>query len=172
MKGRHIFPMAAAWLRNLILLQLCLLACSAAVAQSLDQEIEAEAQKLLPTFFTKCGDDYFSKQTFRGNPDTYIIGQYKELTTRVTSYPLTKADPLNGIEWKGIIHFTATVKREFAHGPMFSQFLSTHKPDVWSEWREMGILAALGIPVERKNGRITMNRPTDRTSMDCATIPP
>jgi hypothetical protein len=120
MKGRHIFPIAAAWLRNLILLQLCPLACLAAVAQSLDQEIEAEAHKLLPALFTKCGEDYFSKQTFRDNPDTYIIGQFKELTTRVTPYPLTKVDPLNGIEWKGIIHFTATVMREFAHGRMFS----------------------------------------------------
>jgi hypothetical protein len=118
------------------------------------------------------GYDYFSKQTFRGNPDTYIIGQFKELTTRVTPYPLTKVDPLNGIEWKGIIHFTATVMREFAHGRMFSQMLSTHKPDVWSEWRESGILAVLGIPVEKKNGRIDMKRSTERTSMDCATIPP
>jgi len=89
MKLMRRFPIAISLLCSFILLQLCPLACFATGA---DQEIEAEAQKLLPTYFTKCGDDYFSKQTFQGNPDTYIIGQYKELTTRVVSQPLSKAD--------------------------------------------------------------------------------
>jgi hypothetical protein len=173
MKSVRKFPMVAALLCTLALLQLSLLACSIAVAQSPEQEMEAEARKLLPTFFTKCGDDYFSKQTFQGNPDTYIIGQYKELTPRVTSYSLSKADLLNGIEWKGIIHFTASVTREFAHGKIFSGTLGIHKPDVWSEWKDMGIMAAHAIPVEKKNGRITANQRglMERASIDCTSIP-
>jgi hypothetical protein len=173
MRSVHRFRMTASFLLSLILLQLCPLACMVAAAQSPEQEMEAEARRLLPTFFTKCGDDYFSKQTFRGNPNTYIIGQYKELTPRVISHPLSKADPLNGIEWKGIIQFTASVMREFAHGKMFSQVLSTHKPDVWSEWKESGMMAVHALPIEKKNGRITTDQrgPMERASIDCAAIP-
>lgn len=173
MRSVRRFRMATPFLLSLILLQLCPLASRATAARSAEQEMEAEARKLLPTFFTKCGDDYFSKQTFRGNPDAYIIGQYKELTPRVTSHSLSKADPLNGIEWKGVIHFTASVMREFAHGKMFAQFLSTHKPDVWGEWKELGIIAAHAVPIVKKNGRITADQrgPFERVSIDCAAIP-
>jgi hypothetical protein len=169
MRSVRRFRMAASFLLSLILLQLCPLA----VAQSPEQEMEAEARRLLPTFFTKCGDDYFSKQTFRGNPDTYIIGQYKDLTPRIISHSLSKADPLNGIEWKGVIQFTASVMREFAHGKTFSGVLSTHKPDVWSEWKESGGLAVHAIPIEKKNGRITTDQrgPMERTSIDCGAVP-
>jgi hypothetical protein len=173
MKSMERFHKVNALLCRLMLPQLYLLACLAAAAQSPEQEMEAEAYRLLPTFFTKCGDDYFSKQTFRGNPNTYIIGQYKELTPRVISHPLSKADPLNGIEWKGTIQFTASVMREFAHGKTFSGLLSTHKPDVWGEWKELGIMAAYAFPIEKKNGRITADQrgPMERASIDCAAIP-
>jgi hypothetical protein len=79
----------------------------------------------------------------------------------------------HGIEWKGIVQFTASVMREFAHGKMFSQFMSTHKPDVWGEWKELGIMAAHAVPIEKKNGRITADQrgPFERASIDCAAIP-
>jgi hypothetical protein len=170
MKSLRRFPIAISLFCSLILLQLSPRVCFAA---EIDQEIEAEAQKLLPTYFTKCGDDYFSKQTFEGNPDTYIIGQYKELTTRIISHSLSQADSLNGIEWKGIIQFTATVMREFVHGKMFEDILSRRKPDVWSEWEQASMLAVNAVPTEKKNGRIIMNQRMSkgRASIDCAAIP-
>jgi hypothetical protein len=149
MKSLRRFPIAISLFCSLILLQLFPRAC---FGTGVDQEIEAEAQNLLSTYFTKCGDDYFSKQTFQGNPDAYIIGQYKELATRVMSHPLSQADLLNGIEWKGIVQFTATVMREFAHGKMFGEMLSLLKPDVWSEWKGPGLLAVLVFPPRRKMG--------------------
>jgi hypothetical protein len=43
--------------------------------------MEAEAKKLLPTLFSKCGEDYFSKRTFKYKSGTaYATGQYKGLT--------------------------------------------------------------------------------------------
>ena len=68
--------------RMALFLQLCLAA--AVAAQTPEQEMEAEARRLLPTFFTKCGDDYFSKQTFRGNPDAYMEGYYPVYCLRHT----------------------------------------------------------------------------------------
>jgi hypothetical protein len=67
-------------LKALVLLLSCLLASIAAAATP-EQEMEAEAKKLIPTLFSKCGDDYFSKQTFKhraGLP--YVIRQYKDVT--------------------------------------------------------------------------------------------
>ena len=85
-------------LKALVLLLSCSLAGIAAAATP-EQEMEAEAKKLLPTLFSKCGDDYFSKRTFNYKTGTaYIIGQYKELTPQVKSNPLNKTDPLNGVE--------------------------------------------------------------------------
>lgn len=173
MKPVRRFHRAKIFLCRLMILQLCLLDCLHAAAQSPDQEIGTEAQRLLPTLFTKCGDDYFSKQTFRGNPDSYIIAQFKELSPRIISHPLSKADSLNDIEWKATIQFTASVMREFAHGKTFSGALSTHKRDVWNEWKDVGLFPIHAVPIEKKNGRITIDKrfPTERTSMDCAAIP-
>ena len=83
--------------RIALLLQLCLLA-GAAVTQSPEQEIEAEAQKLLPTLFSQYGDDYFSKRMFKHKSGTaYVKGQYKGVTARVTSQMVTKRDAAHGV---------------------------------------------------------------------------
>jgi hypothetical protein len=45
--------------RITLFLQLCLLA-SVVAAATPEQEMDAEAKKLFPTLFNKCGEDYFS----------------------------------------------------------------------------------------------------------------
>jgi hypothetical protein len=47
-----------------------LLVAGIAAAASPEQEIETEAQKLLPTLFSKCGEDHFSKRTFKRKTST------------------------------------------------------------------------------------------------------
>jgi hypothetical protein len=112
MNSARSFPLIS--LRRLVLLPLCLLACSTAAAQSPEQEMEAEAKKLLPTLFTKCGDDYFSKRTFQYRSGVaWVIGQYKGVAALVKSQTLSKTDQLNGVQWKGNIRFTAAAAREF-----------------------------------------------------------
>jgi hypothetical protein len=49
--------------RIALFVQLCF--AVAAAAQSPQQEMEAEAQKLMPKLFSKCGEDYYSKRTFK-----------------------------------------------------------------------------------------------------------
>jgi hypothetical protein len=64
----------------LVLLQFLFLA-GVAAAQPPEQKMEAETKKLLPTLFSKCGEDYFSKRTFKYKSGTaYATGQYKGLT--------------------------------------------------------------------------------------------
>ncbi len=122
-------------LKALMLLQLCLLAGIAAAATP-EQEMEAEAKKLIPTLFSKCGDDYFSKQTFKhraGMP--YVVRQYKGLTPIVKTHALTKKDHQKNVEWKGHIRFSATKGREFARGEQFVLGgRRAQAPDTWTEW--------------------------------------
>ena len=62
--------------------------------------MQAEAQKLLPTLFSKCGEDYFSKRTFQYRTGTaYVIGQYKGVAPVVKSQPLITRNSQNGVEW-------------------------------------------------------------------------
>jgi hypothetical protein len=103
---------ARIFLLSIALLQLC----SPVAAATPEQEIEAEAKKLLSTLFSKCGEDHFSKRTFKRKVSSaWIVGQYKDLAVRSRPIALSKADSLNGIQWKGSIHFTASAGRVFPH---------------------------------------------------------
>jgi hypothetical protein len=161
--------------RIALLLQLCLLAGIAA-AQSPEQEMAAEAKKLLDTLFTKGGEHHFSKRIliFKYKTRTaYVIGQYKKLVAHAKLYPLSKADPLNGIEWKAVVQFTASVGREFPHGEQFvKRGLNPKKLDVWSEWKEPQ-LGPYAYPIEKKNGVITIKRrpPMEITGINCNEAP-
>jgi hypothetical protein len=65
-----------------------------------------------------------------------VISQYKELAAGVKSYPLSKPDALNGIQWNGVIQFTASAARDFPHGELFVKHgLNPRQLDVWSEWK-------------------------------------
>jgi hypothetical protein len=172
MKSVRRFPVAL--LRRLVLLPLCLLACSTAAAQSPEQEMEAEAKKLLPTLFTKSGEDYFSKRTFKYRSGVaYVIGQYKGVTARVQSQLVTRRDSQNGVQWKGNIRFTASTGREFPHGMQFvERGLNPQKLDPWSDWKPPNLAAYLFL-VEKRNGVISVKRrtPVEIAGMECATIP-
>jgi hypothetical protein len=124
-----------------LFLQLCLVAAVAA-AQSPEQELQAEAQKLLTSMFTKCGDDYFSKQGFDITyGDAYVIGQYKDLTPHAQIKPPTQFDALNKIQWLGVIRFTASRIRSFVHGPALvrRKRVPADRIDTWGEWRKTSL---------------------------------
>jgi hypothetical protein len=159
--------------RIALLLQLCLLAGIAA-AQSPEQEMAAEAKKLLDTLFTKGGEHHFPKRIFTYKTGTaYVIGQYKELVAHAKLSPLSKADPLNGIEWKAVVQLTAAVGRECPHGePFVKRGLHPKKLDVWSE-RKGPQLGPYAYPLEKKNGVITIKRrpPMELTGINCNEAP-
>ena len=142
----------------------------ASFAGEAEQEMEAEAQKLLPQLFTKCGEDYFSKYP-AFNPlilgtkeKTYVIQQFKDLTVQAVPQPLSRADSLNGIEWKAVAQFNAPVMREF------KEMAGKPPKFAWSEWKET--LSGLSVSLEKKQGRITINKGLSEIStIECTAIP-
>jgi hypothetical protein len=108
--------------RIALLLQLCLVACVAA-AQSPEQEMEAKAREIFPLLFSKCGEDYYSKRTFKYRSGiAWVIGHYKGVTPVVKKQQsLTRKDKADGVEWRGNIRFDASAAREYLHGMQFAQ---------------------------------------------------
>jgi hypothetical protein len=160
--------------RMFLLLHLCLAACVAA-AQSPEQERHAEAKKLFPTLFSKCGEDYFSKRTFKYRSGiAWVIGQYREVVPRVKKQSLTRRDTAAGIEWKGNIRFEASAAREYPHGMQFPERGPNpqNKNDAWSNWKPPN-LAAYMFLVEKKNGVISLKRrtPQELTAINCSEVP-
>ena len=160
--------------RIAVFLQLCLLAAIAA-AQTPEQEIEAEAKKLFSTLFSKCGEDYFSKRTFRRKVSTaWVIGQYKDLAVQSRPVALSKADSLNGIQWKGSITFTASAGRVFPHAtdvPKYSKEARTL--DVWSEWKGPDLNSYAYYTITKRNGVVDITRkpPMEIAPVKCNEIP-
>jgi hypothetical protein len=133
------------------------------------------AESRVPTLFSKCGEDYYSKRTFphRGRP-AYVIGQFRGLSTRTTRQTVHPRDANKGVEWKGTLQFTATTSREFTHG-MEPQGQSRKPPelDTWSRWHPAN-LTTYFFMFERRNGVINIKRrtPAGITPVPGGEVPP
>jgi hypothetical protein len=105
-----------------LLLQLCLAAGIAAAATP-KQELQEEARRLLPMLFSKCGEDYYSKKTFKYRSGiAWIIGHYTGLKPAVTrQHTLTRKAISEGVEWQDTIKFEASKAREDPHGMQFAE---------------------------------------------------
>lgn len=70
------------------------------------------AEELLAQRITKCGNSHYTKDL---DPGGYPLGLYefKGLSIQITASPLTEADKLNGIEWKGTVILVAKASRAF-----------------------------------------------------------
>ena len=70
------------------------------------------AEALLAQKITKCGNSHYTKDL---DPGGYPLGLYefKDLSIKITASPLTEADKLNGIEWKGTVILVAKASRPF-----------------------------------------------------------
>ena len=83
---------------------------------------------------TGCGQDAFSyksKDTHRG-PEVVGMYQYRGLTWRSERTPLSSADPLNGITWRGKIIIAAKLYRKYE-----ATYGSFGKDGMkWSKWEE------------------------------------
>jgi hypothetical protein len=160
--------------RIAVFLQMLLVGCIAAAA-SPEQEMEAEAKKLLPTLFSKCGEDYYSKRTFphRGRP-AYVIGQFRGLSPKATHQMVHRRDAEKGVEWKGNLQFTASTSRAFVHG-MEPQGQARKPPelDTWSKWKPANLTTYFFL-MEKRNGQINITRrtPAGITPVPCSEVPP
>ena len=161
--------------RNAAFLPLLLAACIATAATP-EQVMEAEAKKLLPILFSKCGEDYFSKRTFKYRSGiAWIIGQYKGITPVVKrQQSLTRKAKSEGVEWQGYIQFEASSAREYPHGMQFAECgpNALNRNDTWSNWKPPN-LAAYTFLIEKRNGVISTKRrtPQELTAISCSEVP-
>jgi hypothetical protein len=70
--------------------------------QALDSEAELQAKRFWDKTMMQCGNRSFIGNADKEEPtgSRYLV-EYKGLSFKLTNYPLTDADKLNGYEWKG-----------------------------------------------------------------------
>lgn len=148
------------------------LACSSltgAGGSSPDAEARREAEKFWATQITKCGDSYYRKELLIKKDDYVIYYQMKDPKVEVLAQPVSEADRLNGIEWKGSTAFI----------PAASRIWNTERKG-WSDWGK----GAWGVPdlnygMNKTKGAWNVNTKRDWTReetskyepVDCSQIP-
>jgi len=148
------------------------LACSSltgAGGSSLDAKARREAEKFWATQITKCGDSYYRREVLIKKDDYVIYYQMKDPKVEVLPQPVSEADRLNGIEWKGSTAFI----------PEASRIWNTERKG-WSDWGN----GAWGVPelnygMKKVNGAWSVNTKRDWTReetsryepVDCSQIP-
>jgi hypothetical protein len=71
-----------------------------------------------------------------------MITQYKGIAPIFQLYHLFPGDETKGIEWKGVVQFTATQGREILSGDsLVKQGIPREKTGKWSEWHYKGSVA-------------------------------
>lgn len=133
------------------------LAYNSAPAPSLispEEEAIAITQKDWERLYTRCGDSCFSKTRGIG-----LFMQYKGIAYTLRRVePLTEADELNGVSWKGWVDITWRLRRQYT-------------PNVgWGDWVPG---AKRGLRLERKNGKWSFHPFNDSflTKITCADVP-
>lgn len=91
------------------------------------------AEELLAQKITKCGNSHYTKDL---DPGGYPLGLYefKNLSIQITASPLTEADKLNGIEWKGTVILVAKATRAFKVPGMLEGGKVGATKQEWLDW--------------------------------------
>lgn len=109
--------------------------------QSLDQQARLQANSFWAGKIIRCGESHFTRH---GG----LMLEFKGMNILLTADPLSQADRLNGISWRGRTQITATSSRIFSSAST-SQFNAG-----WSQWNE-GISLPLSLIARlvRQNGK-------------------
>lgn len=103
---------------------------------SLEEQAKETVRQLLEnTSLTKCGDSYYSWSNVL---DARGITQFNTPFFVIANvYPLTAADKLNGITWKGRVQFRYRASRRYSSR--------------WQNWEDYESLSMFTFPVEKRN---------------------
>jgi hypothetical protein len=151
-----------------------LLSLSGCTAQAADtehaiakREMQAEAARRLPQYFTTCGEDAFSlvleydevRVYQPQRPRLYRLVQYKNLRIDIMDYLPTPAEKLNGRAWKASVLYHGSASRSYerlyreAKGQA-PGFYAPSGPAAWAPWRDLG--DGHGMTLIKEHGRIVM----------------
>ena len=164
-----------------LLLFAVLLSCSPAES-ALSSEAERKGQEYFDRALAKCGDGHYTVVRWsdvdtinsRINKHETLL-QLRDPVASVKEEPLTQADELNGIEWKGWIVFTVAAHKE-RHDFQKS----------WSDWsngvpRYLPVVAFSGskpmldTQLRKQNGQWNVDAVDTEPRVskpDCSEIPP
>lgn len=110
-------------------------------AQSLDQQARQQANSFWAGKIFRCGDSHFTRH--HG-----LILEFKGLNILVFADPVTQADRLNGISWRGRTQVTAISSR------IFSSASTVQFNAGWNRWSEgISLPMSLIARLIRQNGR-------------------
>ncbi|HKP45446.1 MAG TPA: hypothetical protein VJT50_02530 [Pyrinomonadaceae bacterium] len=104
--------------------------------RGINAEALAEAKKLTDTYFKKCPDGYYVNV----NETIYL---WKGFHSRVKAFPLSAADRLNGIQYRGMVRYWSDARRMLSY---------TDGRSRWGEWWE-GEPIPLELPLMKKSGQ-------------------
>ena len=129
------------------------------------------AEEMVLKKIRKCGDAYFTKRYDVGG---YPLGVYefKNLSVQIKASPLTDADKLNGIEWKGTVFLVAKASRAF----QVPDKLGARKPQ-WLDWENGAMIDHQNISgsLAKRKGRWALELGNafilDLKPIECSEIP-
>jgi hypothetical protein len=170
--GRSRMNAASIWFIGSLLIA-SLLGSSRAFPASLDPEAQQFFQQSLEAMFSKCGNSYFTKWYPTGfKSATYIVIQFKDLSTTLTPEPLTDSDRRQEIEWKGKAVLRSTGRRTFP--------VDASTKNSWGEW--LGRRSSLNpiLQIQKRRGQWNLSVPTQFgpygltafERIDCNNVPP
>jgi hypothetical protein len=142
-----------------------------AFAASLEREAQEFFSQAIESIFSKCGDSSFTKWYPSGfKSPSYIIVQFEALKTSLRPEPLTAADTLEGIDWKGVAVLRSTARRQYPAGA-FTE-------NKWGEWLKQRRNDPVMV-IFKQRGQWRLSVPTPFTSyglnaferIDCAEVP-
>lgn len=115
----------------IVLCVTCLVGCSGkltpaggATRSAIDAEAQQQAEKYWGALLTKCAGGIYGQDNRQAVDQIY---EFRDVTIRVKSRPLSDADRMNGIEWSGDANFDSKTSRVLTAGK-------------WGPWRDGSIL--------------------------------
>jgi len=130
------------------------------VPQSLDEQAEAQAYKLLTEHWSVCDESLVARLTnnFGGqalnnfNGHDYV--ELKDVSVKITSLKLTEADQLNGREWSGYAEFHAKAGRfHFPAGPKDGSGGGDQPSPRWDKWQTGDLYMLPTFWLHKDNGQ-------------------
>ena len=121
-----------------LLLSLFLFIASSCIGGN--SEANEEATKAWDSYFTKCGDSWYTAMPGFGKLN---LCEYSSVSIKTEKSPLTDADKLNNIEWKGNTYLSSPAERCYDGG--------------WGQWNSAGI--NLTISLTKRSGQWNASKP-------------
>lgn len=127
-------------------------------SSAIDTEAQQQAEQYWGSLLTKCAGGIYGQDNRQAVDQIY---EFRDVSIRVKSRPLSDADRMNGIEWSGDANFDSKTSRVLTAGK-------------WGPWRDGSILLN-SQKMEKINGQWKFGVSADARSplraFNCSALP-